>query len=97
MATVEAVGLIATGVTLIYLGLGLPAQIIKNYKGKSVEGLSKFLYIALFLTAVSWITYAILKPDYYILVSNIPGVIAGGIILIQFCLPSYSKKGRGKT
>ncbi len=84
MNTIDLVGYIATGITLVYTCLGVPAQAIKHYKMKSTAGSSIFMYLMFFFTVSSWIIYALLKHDYYILASNVPGAIGASVILIQF-------------
>ena len=80
----QIIGTTATIITLLYTVLGLPTQIIKNNKLKSVNGISRFMSVMLLLTFTSWVIYAITKNDYYILISNLPGAICALIILFQF-------------
>jgi uncharacterized protein with PQ loop repeat len=82
----DILGVVAVIITMIYTFLGLPAQIVNNYKKKSVAGLSLFLMIMLTLTFTIWTLYSYFKelPDWYVFLSNFPGVIFGIIILYQF-------------
>ncbi|MBI2062943.1 MAG: hypothetical protein HYT61_01730 [Candidatus Yanofskybacteria bacterium] len=84
MALVDLFGLIAAGFCILLMAIGLPSQIFKNYKNKSVKGISLALYAIFFLNCISWLIYAYLKKDHYLLVSNIPGVLANAVILCQF-------------
>ena len=84
MNAVPFVGLIAFIVTLTYTCLGIPMQIHKNFKQKSVTGLSLFMTVLLLVVFISWCVYAVLKRDWYILGSNAPGVVCVTIILGQF-------------
>jgi uncharacterized protein with PQ loop repeat len=86
----ETIGLIATIITTIYTIFGLPSQLLKNYRNKSVEGVSLFMSIMLVFVFLSWVLYALAKNDYYILISNTPGFIGSLVLVVQFYL--YRKK-----
>lgn len=77
-------GVIAVCSSLIMVLFGMPRQVMKNYHRKSCEGLDLFLFIAVLLAYLSWSTYGLIKPDYFLLVSQIPGAILSAIILVQF-------------
>ncbi len=81
---VEYAGLTAFIVTICYICLGLPAQIVQNRRRKSVEGLSLFMYTMMFLTAVAWAVYGMLREDWYILASNLPCVGLASVVIWQF-------------
>jgi MtN3 and saliva related transmembrane protein len=84
MAIGEIIGIIATVITTVYTVLGIPSQLIKNYKNKSVTGVSLFMSIMLVFVFLSWVLYALVKEDYYILISNAPGFIGSMILILQF-------------
>ena len=71
MEIVDILGWIALIITLIYTGLGLPAQIRKNLLSRSTGGLSLFMTVLLFLTFSTWVAYGLVKPDWYIVVPNL--------------------------
>jgi uncharacterized protein with PQ loop repeat len=78
------VGWMALAITVVYTCLGLPAQITENRRKQSVEGLSLCMTVLLTLTFSSWVLYGVLKSDWYIVVSNFPGVVCAAIMLVQF-------------
>ncbi len=84
--SIEILGTTASVISLVYMALGLPAQIWKNFKSKSVQGLSLFMMIMLFLTTTSWVVYAWPLKNWYIIVSNVPGSVFALIILGQFLI-----------
>ena len=84
MDTISLFGWTASIITVVYTAFGLPIQIYKNYQKKTAEGLSKVMVVLLFFTFLSWTIYAIVKPDYFILVPNAIGFICQTIILMQF-------------
>jgi uncharacterized protein with PQ loop repeat len=94
MTAVSFVGLIAFIVTLAYTCLGIPIQIQKNFKQKSVKGLSFFMTVLMLIVFISWCVYAVLKRDWYILGSNAPGVVCVTIILGQFRYYRKNKDNR---
>lgn len=92
MSLSDAAGWSAMAITVIYSCIGLPAQVRKNYINKSTAGLSVFMTAVMFLTFVNWTAYALLKqpPDWYIAVSNSPGIIGSLTLLCQFRI--YKKR-----
>ncbi|GLU02046.1 hypothetical protein SLE2022_193180 [Rubroshorea leprosula] len=65
---------------------------------KSVEYMPFFLSLAGFANGCIWTTYALIKFDLFILISNGLGAILGGIQLILYACyyPSTPKKNKGK-
>ncbi len=86
MHLIDIVGWTAAVITLVYTALGLPMQIRKNSVNKSTKGLSLFMTALMFLTFSSWVVYAILKRDWYILAPNFVGAVGVFVILVQFWL-----------
>lgn len=81
--TITIVAWVTMIITVLYATVGLFSQIIKNWRIKSC-GMSGTMSMLLFLTCFSWLVYALLKNDPYILVSNIPGVFFSFVLLFQF-------------
>lgn len=88
MNTVDTVGTVACVITTIYTSLGLPVQVRKNFEAKSASALSLPMMIMSFCTFTSWVLYGAIKPtpDWYVIISNGPGVIFIAAILFQFFL-----------
>jgi uncharacterized protein with PQ loop repeat len=83
---INILGTIATASSLVYSAFGLPFQIRGVYKAKSTAGLSLFMISTLFVMTVSWLSYGLSEMNWYLIASNIPGLICATIILIQFYL-----------
>ncbi len=83
-------GLIAASVSLTLVAIGLPAQIVKNYRRKSCEGLSPILFVLAFCTYLLWSLYGWTKPDWFLASAQTPGLILAIIILGQ--LIYYGRK-----
>ena len=81
--SINIIGYLASFITIVYTAIGLPNQIVKNYRLKSIEGLSLFLFVTLFFTFTSWVIYGILKPDWFIGVPNALGGLCTFIIICQ--------------
>jgi MtN3 and saliva related transmembrane protein len=73
------VGYAAT--TLSAIG-GLP-QVIKSFKTKDTKSVSLGMFIIIFLAAVLWLTYGILKQDMPMMVGNSIGVLLYALVLIM--------------
>lgn len=70
--------------------IGFPEQIQKIRKSKSVDGISKSLFITSFISFVLWTIYGFLKGDWVIMLAQGLGAIVGGILL--FYLWKYRKR-----
>lgn len=78
------VGILAVIASLAVTTLGFPAQIYKNYKRKTCEGLS-FLLICSHCASFSlWSVYGFMKPDWFIVAARSIGCVLIFVILLQF-------------
>jgi uncharacterized protein with PQ loop repeat len=76
-------GLVAAIASLTLVALGLPAQIVKNYRRKSCEGLSPILFSLAFCTYLLWSLYGWTKPDWFLASAQTPGLVLATILLGQ--------------
>ncbi len=90
MDAAEIVGRLAFIVTVSFASVGIMAQIIKNYKAKSTEGLSFITMSMQFSCFVLWSLYGYLKKDFNLIGANVPGCFFVGVILWQFL--AYRKR-----
>ena len=94
MTTVDYVGLAATIITTIYTCFGMPVQIYKSVRRRSMGSLSLVNTVMQLLTFTSWVLYAAIKTpmDYYVIVSNAPGTICTAIIISLFAVYGREEK-----
>lgn len=88
------VGIFAVIASLSFVVLALPAQIIRNFRRKKCEGLAPLLIYISCTSYTLWSIYAWLKPDWFLVASQIPGGILAFILLFQ--LFYYGRKTSGK-
>ncbi len=86
------IGILATIASLTIVVLGLPAQIVKNYRRKSCDGLAPSLVYSAFCTYTLWSLYGWTKPDWFLVVAQTPGFAISSILLVQLFL--YRKRER---
>ena len=84
------IGAATTTVAILVKFVGLPDQVIKNYKRKSTEGLSVPFFLFGLLSYVLWTFYGILKGDLVVALGQGAGVLTMGIIAYQIWL--YRKR-----
>lgn len=87
------VGVIGTATTIVAVlvkFVGLPDQVIKNYKRKSTEGLSVPFFLLGLLSYALWTFYGILKGDAVVALGQGAGVLTMGVIAYQIWL--YRKR-----
>ena len=71
--------------------VGFPEQIQKIRKAKSVNGISKSLFITSFISFTLWTLYGFIKGDWIIVWAQGLGVIVGGILLFYLWKYRISK------
>ena len=86
MTTNCTLGWLASIGSIVYLSIGLPCQVHKNFKSRSTKGVSLMLVIFMCVSIVLWLGYAWTKQprDMFIFVSNLPGLLFSLILLCQF-------------
>lgn len=86
MKLVDIVGWFVLILTIIYICVGLSAQIHNNYKIKSTQNLSLLMMLLYFWVFFFWGLYGLLKSpvDWYIVWPNFLGMLVLTIILFQF-------------
>jgi uncharacterized protein with PQ loop repeat len=94
---VDVFGFCATIVSLVIILIGLPAQIYKNYKRRSVEGLSKTLFTGTVFSYLFWCLYAWTKGDAYLAWSQTPGLVLVCVLFSQFFLYGKRAERRNKA
>ena len=92
--SMSIIGILAAIASLTIIVLGIPAQIIKNYRRKSCDGLDPLLIYSACVAYTLWSLYGWTKPDWFLVVSQTPGCVLAFIILFQFFY--YRKKGGAK-
>lgn len=80
---VSTIGVLAMIASLTIIMLGLPAQIIKNYRRKSCEGLAPSLIYCAAVTYILWALYGWIKPDRFLAIAQTPGSVLALVLLFQ--------------
>jgi len=75
-----SLGILATGAGIIILSGWVP-QIIKGYRTKKLDDVSRYLMILIATGAFLWILYGIEKNDPYIIGVNVAAIILTLIVL----------------
>ena len=81
MTTIKIVTVI---LSLIVTGLGLTSQVKKNYKRKSMEGLSFFYFSILAVSYSFWSLYGFSQKDLVLIIPMTLGAIMSWVVVAQF-------------
>lgn len=76
--------------SLALFAIGLPVQIYRNYKRKSVEGISKPLFLLYFAAYIIWLSYGTRIGELPIIIPNSVATATGVVLMWQFWI--YRKK-----
>ena len=87
----SVIGILATIASLTIIVLGLPAQIVKNYRRKNCDGIAPPLIYSACCTYTLWSVYGWTKPDWFLVISQTPGCVLAFVLLFQLLV--YGKKG----
>lgn len=82
-------GMATITVTLVYMFLGLPSQILKIWARKSVADIQILMFALLFFQSILWMLYGIYvtqKVDWFIVTGNAFGTLFSGIIIVEWFL-----------
>lgn len=79
----NTVGFLAMLASLTIVLLGLPAQIVNNYRRKSCEGMDQRLIYSVSITYLLWGIYGAMKPDWFLFASQIPGFALCVVLIYQ--------------
>ena len=72
--------------SLVVTGLGLTAQVRKNYKRKSCEGLSSFYFFVLAISYSFWSIYGVLQHDLVLIIPMTLGMLMSWVVVSQLFL-----------
>lgn len=79
-----AIKIITIVLSLVVTGLGLSSQVYKNYKRKSLEGLSFFYFLVLAISYSFWSAYGIMQKDWVLIIPMSLGMLVSWVVAIQF-------------
>lgn len=82
----EPIGIITIVLSLIVTGLGLTAQVRKNYQRKSMEGLSFFYFTILAVSYTFWVIYGVVLQDWVLIIPMSVGSVMSWVVVGQFYL-----------
>lgn len=89
----SVLGLLAVAASLTIVLLGLPAQLLRNYRRKSTEGIDTKLVFSMMASYTTWTLYGLEKGDPYILAGSALGCLLSLVFVVQFF--RYRKKKGG--
>lgn len=72
--------------SLAVTGLGLTAQVRKNYLRKSTEGLSLFYFLLLAVSYTCWSVYGFTQQDLVLIIPMTLGTLMSWLVTFQFAL-----------
>lgn len=81
MAIIKIVTVI---LSLAVTGLGLTAQVRKNYHKRSVEGLSLFYFFLLAVSYTFWSLYGFMQHDLVLIIPMSLGMLMSWVVVGQF-------------
>jgi len=90
MSIESIMGVAACSACIAIALVGLPIQVYKNYKRKSVKGLSLVFWVLCYVNGWLWVGYGYSKSiiDWYMIAANIPGIFIVSFLFFQFYIYS---------
>ena len=78
-------GSLTMALSLIFIFLGLPSQVLAIWKAKSVVNVSLVMFALLAAQSVAWVCYGLQKRDLFIVIPN-AFVTLFGIAIVAECI-----------
>lgn len=79
-------GVFTITLSLTYMFLGLPAQILAIWEKRSVANISLLMFALLAAQCASWVAYGIQRKDWFVVTANSIGALFAFVIVIQYFL-----------
>jgi len=79
-------GIITLLLSLSYMFLGLPSQIIKIWETHSVKDISILMFLLLCIQSLFWVAYGKQRKDWFVIIANSFGAIFTAIIVAEYFL-----------
>lgn len=79
-------GAITVALSLTFMFLGLPSQIVRIWQTHSVKEISVTMFSLLTLQSVFWVLYGRQKNDWFVIIANSFGTLFSAIIVIEYFL-----------
>jgi len=92
----DIVGLAAMIASILFVLIGMPLQIVRNWQLKTTKGLSRAMLFSATVMYVLWTWYGWLSGDRYVFWSRAPGCALGAIIVVQFVYYDALKRNAAK-
>lgn len=86
-----AIKIVTVLLSLAVTGLGLTAQARKNFRMKSVEGLSFFYFSLLAISYSFWSIYGFSQNDLVLIVPMSLGMVMSWVVVSQFLIYKQQK------
>ena len=79
-------GIVTLTLSLLYMFLGLPSQIIQIWKTHSVKDVSLLMFLLLTIQSIFWIAYGRQRNDRFVMIANFFGALFAFIIIIEYII-----------
>lgn len=80
------IGIITVLLSLAVTGIGLTAQVRKNYRRKTMVGLSPVYFVLLAISYTFWVVYGVSQYDLVLIVPMSLGALMSWTVAVQFAL-----------
>ena len=88
-------GTLATVASLTIIMIGLPAQIVRNYRRKHCD-ISPSLVFSAVCSYTLWSLYGWTKPDWYLATALTPGSLLAIVLLVQLIYYGQEESRNGR-
>lgn len=81
---VNLLKIVTVVLSLVVTGLGLTAQVRKNFERRSTEGLSIFYFCILAVSYSFWTVYGVAQGDIVLIIPMAVGAVVSWVLVAQF-------------
>jgi len=77
-------GVVTITFSLLYMFLGLPAQVWKIWVTQSAADISPLAFGLLAIQSVFWVLYGLQKKDWFIVIPNVLATLFSSMIIVEY-------------
>ncbi|MFA6105287.1 MAG: SemiSWEET family transporter [Patescibacteria group bacterium] len=79
-------GIVTLAISLTYMFLGLPSQVIEIWKTQSVKNVSILMFSLLTIQSIFWVAYGIQRKDKFVVIANFFGSLFSAMIVVEYLI-----------
>jgi uncharacterized protein with PQ loop repeat len=82
----DKLGIVTLVISLTYMFLGLPSQVIEIWRTRSVSNVSILMFLLLTIQSIFWVVYGLKRKDKFVMIANCFGGLFAAMVVIEYVI-----------